>query len=138
MPDTVFFSAHHSPVGAFASFTLGMPGAKGGLAAQVGRPANQSVFIGVESADPGEAMVFDALPFFSGAEDEAKRYEVEQAGKEVPEGRAKVRAYPREAIARRLTLSTDTWTAGDLTFRVISPAQPVPGRQGPEQEPTSR
>jgi len=126
MPDTVFFSAHHSPVGAFASFTLGMPGAKGGLAAQVGRPANQSVFIGVESADPGEAMVFDALPFFSGAEDEAKRYEVEQAGKEVPEGRAKVRAYPREAIARRLTLSTDTWTAGDLTFRVISPAQPVP------------
>jgi hypothetical protein len=31
MAHNQFFNAHHSPVGAFASFTLGFPGASGGL-----------------------------------------------------------------------------------------------------------
>ncbi|MBB5326360.1 hypothetical protein HNQ34_003513, partial [Anoxybacillus tepidamans] len=31
MPKNMFFNAHHSPVGAFASFTLGFPGKSGGL-----------------------------------------------------------------------------------------------------------
>lgn len=41
--NTIFYNAHHSPIGAFASFTLGMPGAKGGLGLELQGPADQSV-----------------------------------------------------------------------------------------------
>ena len=50
-----FFNAHHSPIGAFASFTLGFPGKNGGLGLELGRPAEQNVYIGCESTTPGYA-----------------------------------------------------------------------------------
>mgnify|MGYP005838772085 CR=1 FL=1 len=43
----IYFNAHHSPIGAFASFTLGYRGAKGGLGLELGKPADENVFIGV-------------------------------------------------------------------------------------------
>ncbi len=73
----LFFNAHHSPVGAHASFTLGFPGAKGGLGLELGKPADQDVYIGVESRD---GTCFEALPFFAGSEDESKRYVVQEQG----------------------------------------------------------
>ena len=36
-----FFNAHHSPIGAFASFTLGHKGPSGGLGMDVGKPATK-------------------------------------------------------------------------------------------------
>jgi xylan 1,4-beta-xylosidase len=53
------YNAHHSPIGAFASFTLGFRGDAGGLGLELGRPANQNIYIGVES----EPHTFDFLPF---------------------------------------------------------------------------
>jgi len=50
MPKNMFFNAHHSPIGAFSSFTLGFPGAKGGLGLGLGKPAGQNVFIGAPPA----------------------------------------------------------------------------------------
>ena len=47
------FNAHHSPVGAFATFTLGFPGAKGGLGLELGGPADENIFIGVETREGG-------------------------------------------------------------------------------------
>ena len=47
----IFFNAHHSPMGAFASFTLGFPGAKGGLGMELKGPANENVYIGLEKPD---------------------------------------------------------------------------------------
>ena len=120
MPANQFFNAHHSPIGAFASFTLGLPGAKGGLGLELGKPAEQNVFIGVESA----SGALECLPFFSGSEDERARYAVEQTAQQA--GKIAVTAFPREAIAREFKLATDTWTAGDLSFRVISPVMSVP------------
>jgi hypothetical protein len=115
-----FFNAHHSPIGAFASFTLGFPGAKGGLGLELGKPADQNVYIGVEN----ESGALECLPFFAGSEDERARYEVEQSAK--AKGKAPVTAFARDAIRRDFRLCTDTWTAGDLTFRVISPVMSVP------------
>ena len=121
--DAVFFNAQHSPIGAFASFTLGFPGAKGGLGLELGRPANQSVFIGLESHEAG---VFDALPFYKAAEDEARRYDVEATDDHQPKAEATIRPFERSAIQRTLGLATDTWKAGDLTFRILSPVRSVP------------
>lgn len=121
MPANPFFNAHHSPVGAFASFTLGLPGQKGGLGLELGRPAEQNVYIGAES---GDGTRFDALPFFAAAADERARYDVEQRAAAAK--RAAVLPFPRESIRRDFRLGTDTWTAGDLTFRILSPVRGVP------------
>jgi hypothetical protein len=119
---SLFFNAHHSPVGAFASFTLGFPGAKGGLGLELGGPADEPVFIGCEGPVPGQ---FFALPFFGkGHADEAARYDVEASAS--GGGHSGVRAFEAEAITREFRVATDTWRAGDLTFSILSPAVPVP------------
>lgn len=116
----IFFNAHHSPVGAFASFTLGFPGAKGGFGLELGRPANQSVFIGAEGRQGG----FEALPFFAMNNwDESARYDVEQGGKAAAN---RLRAFGRDEIRRDFQVATDTWTAGDITFRILSPVRGIP------------
>lgn len=120
--ENIFYNAQHSPIGAFSSFTLGFPGAKGGIGLELGAPANESVFIGVEA---NEENTFEALPFYKAAEDESKRYEVEQANDE-RSSKARCVPYSRDAIRRELTVATDTWQAGDLTFRIYSPVRAVP------------
>lgn len=54
------YNAHHAPIGAFASFTLGYKGAKGGLGLELGKPADQNVYIGLQSRDGDN---YQALPF---------------------------------------------------------------------------
>ncbi len=127
MPTNLFFNAHHAPIGAFASFTLGAPGASGGLGLELGKPADQNVFVGLETR---EGSTFEFLPFFKSddaAEEERKRYEVEQANQAMPQWQGAVTtAFPAEAIRRDFHAATDTWTAGDLTFTLYSPVRPVP------------
>ncbi|WP_239619062.1 glycoside hydrolase family 52 protein [Cohnella mopanensis] len=118
-----FYNAHHSPIGAFASFTLGFRGAKGGLGLELGKPADQNIYVGVE-ADNGNQL-YHALPFFANAVDESKRYDVEKET-ENKSGDTRIVAFPQEEIQREFRLGTDTWQAGDLTFRVYSPVRSVP------------
>ncbi len=138
---SIFYNAHHSPIGAFASFTLGYKGAKGGLGLELGKPADQNIYIGVQSRD-GET--YQALPFYEATEDESVRYDVEKlesadaeqeagqpevAGSTASSTRAQqpyISAFRDEEITRKFTSGTDTWTAGDLTFRIYSPVRPVP------------
>ncbi len=116
----IYFNAQHSPVGAFASFTLGFPGQKGGLGLELGGPADENIFIGMESRKGGS---YEALPFFAGSEDESKRYDVgASGGEEGPE----IRAFAKKSITREMSACRDTWRAGDLTFSVYSPAKRVP------------
>jgi len=117
---TIEYNAQHSPVGAFASFTLGFPGARGGLGLEIGGPADENIYIGMETREGG---VFEALPFFAGSEDEARRYDV---GAAASGEQSELRAFPRSSISRTLTACCDTWKTGDLTFSVYSPAKPVP------------
>lgn len=60
MAHNQFFNAHHSPIGAFASFTLGFKGASGGFDLEIGKPPRQNIFIGLERAD---GKGYDTLPF---------------------------------------------------------------------------
>ena len=120
--DNIFFNAHHSPIGAFASFTLGFPGAKGGLGLELGKPADESVFIGIEGEQSG---LLEALPFFAAAEDERARYDVEKADDD-DAVRTRLAAFQRRDVRREFKLASDTWRAGDLTFTVYSPVRRLP------------
>lgn len=92
------FNAHHSPIGAYATFTLGTPGHHGGFALEAGLPPTQDVMIGARAADG--ALV--ALPFF-----------------------ADERIRPLEPV-RRFGVTEDVWETPDVTLRIVSPLRPVP------------
>jgi hypothetical protein len=124
MKSPIFFNAHHSPIGAFASLTLGVKGAKGGLGLELGGPADRSVYIGLEERDhPGR---FRALPFFGegNGQEAAEDYDVESLGDFHRQDA--VTEFPDAEISRRMGASVDEWQAGDLTFRIVSPVRPVP------------
>lgn len=122
MPKNQFFNAHHSPIGAFASFTLGFPGAGGGLDLELGKSPKQNIFIGLERLDGGG---YDTLPFHdTGASDESKRYDIENPDPN-PDKLKILHPATNHNIERDFRLGTDTWTAGDLTYRIISQVRSV-------------
>lgn len=118
----MFFNAHHSPIGAFASFTLGFPGASGGLGLELGRPANQNVYIGLQCKD---SDCYEALPFFEAIEDESKKFDLEKTREDGMET-VKIQKFERSGIQRELNIGSDIWKAGDLTFSIYSPVQSIP------------
>ncbi|MBE0336205.1 glycoside hydrolase family 52 protein [Paenibacillus sp. 23TSA30-6] len=120
MTKNIFYNTQHSPVGAFSSFTLGFKGNRGGLGLELGKPADENVYIGLQSRD-GE--VYEALPFFAAAQDESARYDVEKKDKRTE---PQLVPFADQVITRELKAGTDTWSAGDLTFRLYSPVRPVP------------
>ncbi|BDI30430.1 hypothetical protein CCAX7_24810 [Capsulimonas corticalis] len=131
----IFFNTHHAPIGAFASFTLGFPGASGGLGLELGRPANQNIYIGLESEEP---LRYELLPFYEevSARSESERYE---AGLHAPlASAAQLRSFERGGIRREFQLGTDTWSAGDLTFRIHSPVRSIPDPELAEREDLRR
>ena len=70
MRSTNSFHAHHSPMGAHASFTVGMFGANGGMALEKGTPGNQSIYIGYRTQSGTTYM----LPFSEGLSSDAERF----------------------------------------------------------------
>src|ERR1043165_400034 len=118
----IFYNTQHSPIGAFASFTLGVKGPRGGLGLERGKPADQNVYIGGESAtQPGQ---FACLPFYESVVDESTRFDVEGAGKV---SRVSLQQVADTAITRRLTPGADVWTVTDgFTFAIHTPVCPAP------------
>ena len=128
---SIFFNAHHSPVGAFASFTLGFPGAKGGMGLELGGPANEDVYIGCE--DGKQEGLLLAFPFFGkGSEDEAVRYDVEAAAPQ--DGATVLKSFAHESITREFACCRDTWQSGDLRLSIISPVKSIPDPEGAGEE----
>jgi hypothetical protein len=122
MEKNMFFNAHHSPIGAFSSFTLGFPGASGGLDIEKGSPPNQKVYIGVQNRKGNQ---YEALPFFENSDkNESERYTTGSGQAEEKKGL--IQAFSLHQIQRNFNISTDEWKAGDLSFRVYSPARSVP------------
>lgn len=123
MNKNIFFNTQHSPIGAFASFTLGAKGAVGGLGLELGKPADQNVFIGI-----ADERSITCLPFFQETtEDDSARFDVEA---EAVQKRIVPHAWGDTAIRREFSAGTDTWTAGDLKFTIHSPimSAPEPGK----------
>ncbi|MEI7575878.1 MAG: glycoside hydrolase family 52 protein [Armatimonadota bacterium] len=120
---SIQFNAHHSPVGAFASLTLGFPGAKGGLGHELKGPADEPFYVGLEEAD--REGYYQALPFFEAAEDKSADYDVEGHNAEFSYPN-RISHFPWESISRQFAACMDEWSAGDLKFRVITPYPAVP------------
>lgn len=128
---SIKFNAHHSPIGAFASLTLGYPGAKGGLGLELTGPANEPFYVGLEAAArPGNYL---ALPFFDFAESKAEDYDVEGHNAEFSYPTA-VRQFAWEQIERNFATATDEWVAGDLKFRIVTPYPQLPDPETGEAE----
>jgi xylan 1,4-beta-xylosidase len=126
MLPTPFFNAHHSPVGAFATFTLGMKGSNGGLGLELTGPANEPFYIGIEN--DAQPATYTALPFFGETRDAASDYDVEATTDTPTE--SVIGVFQDEQIKRTLTPSTDEWQAGELTFRITSPPKAIPESLG--------
>ncbi|NLL12768.1 MAG: beta-xylosidase [Fibrobacter sp.] len=120
MDEKKFFNAHHSPTGAFASFTLGYPGASGGLGLELAGPANQNVYIGLQQIG-GEA--FEMLPFYGEAINQKQNFD--STGNPQSDKR-KIKPFDDALIRRDFRLCSDIWTAGDLTFAIYSPVGSIP------------
>jgi hypothetical protein len=120
-PDGADFHAHHSPFGAFASFTVGRHGRKGGFGLELAGPAQQDVYVAV--ARPGETV--RALPFYSGAQTGgAEAYTGAQATSKTQP--LTWGAFPRAEITREMGWASDTWRAGIISFTLLTPFGPVP------------
>jgi hypothetical protein len=67
----------------------------------------------------------NALPFFAPKEDISRRFDLEQRSTTSVRPVALV-AFAADQMERDFHVSTDTWRAGDLTFRIASPVGAVP------------
>lgn len=124
MPRNRFFNAHHSPIGAFASFTLGFPGQGGGLDLELGRSPRRNVYIGAESLN--KDGLYEALPFFEIPElDESARFDIARI-RGISDRPGLVVPIPKERVARDFRLTTDTWSTDDFSFTIYSPVRPIP------------
>ncbi|WP_181347858.1 glycoside hydrolase family 52 protein [Thalassobacillus sp. CUG 92003] len=127
--DNQFFNAHHSPIGAFASFTLGFKGASGGLGLELGEPANENVYIGLETREGGR---YQAFPFFGDPSEDLARFAV--GNDQTASDEELIHHFADEEIEREFRLGTDAWKAGDLEFKVYSPVSSVPDPETADQE----
>ncbi len=120
--ENIFFNAHHSPIGAFATFTLGHKGASGGFGLELEGPAGENVYIGIESKE--NSKIYHSLPFFEYSENDSTRFN--QSGPVFPDDEIRAVPFDDKSINREYNLATDQWRAEDLTFKIFSPAGAVP------------
>ena len=117
---SLFYNAFHAPLGAHSSFTLGCKGKNGGLGLELGGPADDNIYIGMESS---KGSHYEALPFYEGTEDEASRYDHSNRKKAQKGG---ISPFDSKKIKREFSLGTDSWKVDDLEFSIYSMAEGVP------------
>lgn len=116
----IFYNTQHSPVGAFASFTLGAKGAKGGLGLELAGPACENIWIGCEDR---QGMHAKALPFFADAGTSGEeQFGVESENRTV----GRIQPFAPGDLIRELSAGRDTWIAGDLRFTIYTQAPQIP------------
>ena len=115
---SIDFHAHHSPQGAYATFTCGRFGVGGGPTIEGVQPASMDLVIGY--ADRGTEDMH-ALPFFRGAGNpDFSDFATDAAT--APRNRRLQLEGPKRSYQR----SVDTWTAGDFSFAIYTPVTPLP------------
>jgi len=115
---SIDFHAHHSPQGAYATFTCGRFAVGGGPTIEGAQPASMDLVIGY--ADGGTDDMH-ALPFFRGA-GAADVSDFATDAATAPRNRRLLLADPERNYQR----SVDTWTAGDFSFAIYTPVTPLP------------
>lgn len=131
MTTNLFFNAHHAPIGAYASFTLGYPGASGGFDLEMAKPPQEQVYVILEHEEEG---YFQGLPFYGENFDESQWFDISKAQTLDEKDERVLRPFRHESIKRDYKLGTDTWQAGDLTFRLLSQVRPVPNPESSDED----
>jgi len=128
---SLFYNAHHAPMGAFSTFTLGYPGASGGFGLELEKPAGQNIYIGAEKLE--QAGSFEALPFFGKSDDKQSDFVMDEQGDKP--AWAELDSIPESAIQREMSPTVDTWRAGSLSFTIYSPTWKLgdPDKTGHDQ-----
>ncbi|AKC82079.1 hypothetical protein IMCC26134_03515 [Verrucomicrobia bacterium IMCC26134] len=110
------YHTQHSPFGAFASFTCGLPGTTGGFGQSLKGPADQNLCVAHRTSDG----VWQQLPFLDGeAADGALAYLGDTPAAFTP---TRVRTLaPDTDYTRHLGWASDTWQAGPFRFSLYSP-----------------
>lgn len=118
--ENIFFNAHHAPIGAFSSFTLGFKGANGGLGRGLDRPAGTNVYLGLESPS---GKVVQLFPFYKGGTDDSERYDPDS-----DKGASGIKTHPFEekSIKRSFNAAVDIWKADDLKVSIYSQVRSIP------------
>jgi hypothetical protein len=125
------FNAQHAPLGAYMSFTCGHFNTAGGIGIEIGKPANQNLYIGVKHGGKKSFNPIRCLPFFkvgSGLHDPASSYEVNE--EHAPPVHHSLQPYKVSEIQRRFGWATDTWQTPDFKFTIYSPFFPIPEPNG--------
>jgi hypothetical protein len=127
------FNAQHAPVGAFMSFTCGHFGSGGGIGVEIGKPANQNLYIGVKRGGRSAVAPIKCLPFVRGAgsasgagafTSAAANFQVDQA--QPAKASASLNYYAADEIRRHYGWASDTWVTPDFSFAIYSPFTPIP------------
>jgi len=92
----------------------------GGFGHEIGKPADQNVYIGLESAS--QQNKFELLPFFGAGDGSLANY----TAADLERQSNLTRTFEESEIKRKFTLTRDTWFAGDLAFSIVSPVLPIP------------
>lgn len=124
---TPYYNTQHSPVGANASFTLGMQGAAGGMGIGLAGPARENFWIGY--ADPA-TQELRCLPFFAGAD----KAEEERFGISAEERSWHVVAL--EQPERHLDCGLDRFTSGPFTLAIHTQAPQIEDPAGNDRSET--
>jgi len=118
---TESYHTHHAPLGAFASFTVGLVGSPGGFGHALRGPARQNVYVGFRAA----SGVWSLLPFFL----PPTSYEGAFTGEltTIPPPRD-IQVLTPDQYRRTLGWASDTWHADEsrFGFTLLSPFGETP------------
>ena len=111
------FHSHHSPMGAHASFTVGMHGANGGMELEKGAPGNQSIFVGYRS----ESGLTKLFPFYEDLVNGAERYSQDDGSDGI-----RTVEFSKDEIKRNYEWATDEFVAPGIRFKIRTPFFTIP------------
>lgn len=114
---SIDFHAHHSPLGAYATFTCGRFGAGGGLRIADPHPPGDELAIGWLEEDG----TMHVLPFYRGAGVSDEHYAESADADDEP-----AVVVHRDDVTRDLGGGSDVWTVGDCRFAIHTPVWSLP------------
>ena len=111
------YHAHHSPMGAHSSFTVGMFGAQGGMALEKGSPAESAVFVGYRT----ESGIMYSFPFSKEVKNEAERFSQTDTA-----STPKHIVFNEENISRSYGWATDKFSSDGISLNIYTPFFSIP------------
>ena len=111
------FHAHHSPMGAHSTFTIGNFGMPGGMATEKSAPNDGCIFVGYKDG----AGTIHTMPFYRDVSNDAERYT--QNSFEDP---IEAKTIEENAVSREYNWSTDRFSAKNIELTLFTPFSPIP------------